>query len=112
MDLAHHIRETIGCLMKVPPTVIVAAAMRPSTSRRDLEARADALIDTLRHANANLAVQDGREAVETGAVMLAERNIIHLERGGRCRVRERTVLRYYARAIQHLLSPPRPHRTH
>jgi glycerol-3-phosphate O-acyltransferase len=112
MDLAHHIRETIGCLMKVPPTAIVAAAMRPSTSRRDLEARADALIDTLRHANANLAVQDGREAVETGAVMLAERNIIHLERGGRCRVRERTVLRYYARAIQHLLSPPRPHRTH
>jgi glycerol-3-phosphate O-acyltransferase len=112
MDLAHHIRETIGCLMKVPPTVIVAAAMRPSTSRRDLEARADALIDTLRHANANLAVHDGREAVETGAVMLAERNIIHLERGGRCRVRERTVLRYYARAIQHLLSPPRPHRTH
>ena len=28
-----------------------------------------------------------------------------LERGGRYRVRERTVLRYYARKIQHLLVP-------
>jgi hypothetical protein len=90
----------------------VAAAMRPSTTRRDLESRADALIDTLAHANANLAVHSGREAVETGAVMLAERNIIHVERGGRYRVRERTVLRYYARSLQHLLAPPRPQRTH
>ena len=112
MDLAHQIRETIGGLYKVLPTAIVAAAMRPSISRRDLEARADALLDTLRHVKANLAVQTGREAVETGAPMLAERNIIHLERGGRCRVRERTVLRYYARTLQHLLEPPRPQRTH
>ena len=112
MDLAHQIRETIGGLFKVLPTAIVAAAMRPSTTRRDLESRADALIDTLRHAQANLAVQSGREAVETGAAMLAERNIIHVERGGRYRVRERTVLRYYARSIQHLFAPPRPQRTH
>ena len=112
MDLAHQIRGTIGSLVKVLPTAIVAAAMRPSATRRDLESRADALIETLRHANANLAVQSGREAVETGAVMLAERNIIHLERGGRYRVRERTVLRYYARSLQHLLAPPRPTRTH
>jgi hypothetical protein len=41
------------------------------------------------------------------------RNIIHVERGGRFRVRERTVLRYYARTLQHLLtSPRRPPRTH
>jgi len=112
MDLAHQIRETIGGLYKVLPTAIVAAAMRPSISRRDLESRADALIDTLRQVNANLAVHNGREAVETGAAMLAERNIIHVERGGRCRVRERTVLRYYARTIQHLFEPPRPQRTH
>jgi glycerol-3-phosphate O-acyltransferase len=112
MDLAHQIRDTIGGLFKVLPTAIVAAAMRPSTSRRDLESRADALIDTLRHANANLAVHSGREAVETGAPMLAERNIIHMERGGRYRVRERTVLRYYGRSLQHLLAPPRPQRTH
>ena len=112
MDLAHQIRDTIGALYKVLPTAIVAAAMRPSISRRDLEARAEHLIDTLRHADANLAVSSGREAVETGAPLLAERNIIHLERGGRCRVRERTVLRYYARTLQHLLDPPRPLRTH
>ena len=62
--------------------------------------------------NANLGVQSGREAVEVGAPALADRNIIYLERGGRFRVRERTVLRYYARTIQHLLAPRRPIRTH
>ncbi len=46
------------------------------------------------------------------AQTLADRNIIHLERGGRYRVRERTVLRYYARTIQHLLVPRRASRTH
>ena len=112
MGLAHHIRESIGALYKVLPTAIVAAAMRPSMTRRDLELRADALIETLRQSNANLAVQNGRDAVEIGAQMLADRNIIHVERGGRCRVRERTVLRYYARTIQHLLVPRRPVRTH
>lgn len=112
MGLAHHIRESIGMLYKVLPTAIVAAAMRPSMTRRDLELRADALIETLRQSNANLAVQNGRDAVEIGAQMLADRNIIHVERGGRCRVRERTVLRYYARTIQHLLVPRRSARTH
>jgi glycerol-3-phosphate O-acyltransferase len=112
MGLAHHIRESIGALYKVLPTAIVAAAMRPSMTRRDLELRADTLIETLRQSNANLAVQNGRDAVEIGAQMLADRNIIHVERGGRCRVRERTVLRYYARTIQHLLVPRRPVRTH
>jgi len=112
MGLAHHIRDTIGGLYKVLPTAIVAAAMRPSTTRRDMELRADALIEALRHANANLAVTNGRDAVEAGAPLLADRNIIHLERGGRYRVRERTVLRYYARTIQHLLAPRRTLRTH
>ena len=107
MDLAHQIRENIGGLYKVLPTAIVAAAMRPSTTRRDLESRSDALIETLRLAKANLGVQSGREAVDTGAAMLAERNIIHVERGGRYRVRERTVLRYYARTLHHLLAGPR-----
>jgi F0F1-type ATP synthase beta subunit len=53
----------------------------------------------------------GHEAVDTGAPMLAARGIIHVERGGRYRVRERTVLRYYARTLQHLLVPRRS-RTH
>jgi glycerol-3-phosphate O-acyltransferase len=112
MDLGHQIRDTIGTLYKVLPTAITAAAMRPSATRKELEGRADAIIDALRQSNANLAVQSGREAIETGAQMLADRNIIHVERGGRYRVRERTVLRYYARTIQHLLVPRRAARTH
>jgi glycerol-3-phosphate O-acyltransferase len=112
MNLAHHIRDTIGQLYKVLPTAIVAAAMRPSMTKRDLESRADALIDVLRHSQANLAVTTGREAVEAGTPALVDRNIIHVERGGRYRVRERTVLRYYARTIQHLLAPRRSSRTH
>ena len=62
---------------------------------------------------ANLGVRSGREAVETGTPPLADRGIIHVERGGRFRVRERTVLRYYARTLQHLLTGPgaRPVRT-
>ena len=112
MDLAHKVRDTIGLLYKVLPTAIVAAAMRPAITRRDLESRADALIEALRHAGANLAVQSGRDAVDAGGPLLADRNIIVVERGGRYRVRERTVLRYYARTLQHLLAPRRPQRTH
>jgi 1-acyl-sn-glycerol-3-phosphate acyltransferase len=111
MTLGHQIRDTIGTLYKALPTAIVAAAMRPAASRRDLESRADAIIEALAHANANLAVRSGRDAVDAGAPLLEARNIIHVERGGRFRVRERTVLRYYARTIQHLLVPRRA-RTH
>jgi glycerol-3-phosphate O-acyltransferase len=111
MTLAHQIRDAIGLLYKVLPTAIVAAAMRPSTSQRDLESRADALIEVLAHAGANLAVTNGRAAVEAGGPMLAARGVIHVDRGDRYRVRERTVLRYYARTIQHLLVP-RQARTH
>ena len=107
MDLAHRIRDAIGHLYKVLPTAVVAAAMRPSILRGDLEARADDVLAVLREANANLGVQSGREAVELGGPLLADRNVIHVERGGRFRVRERTVLRYYARTIQHLLTGTR-----
>ena len=107
MTLAHDIRDTIGRLYKVLPTAVVAAAMRPSITRRELEGRADALIETLHNAGANLGVNDGRQAVEEGTEPLATRNIIFVERGGRFRVRERTVLRYYARTLQHLLAGPR-----
>jgi glycerol-3-phosphate O-acyltransferase len=107
MTLAHGTRDAIGQLYKVLPTAVVAAAMRPSIARRELEARADALIDVLRQGHANLAVQTGREAVELAAPALADRNIIFVERGGRFRVRERTVLRFYARSIQHLLTAPK-----
>jgi glycerol-3-phosphate O-acyltransferase len=107
MTLAHQIRDSIGRLYKVLPTAVVAAAMRPSIVRRDLESRADALIEALHAAGANLGVEDGRQAVEEGAEPLASRNVIYVERGGRFRVRERTVLRYYARTLQHLLTGSR-----
>jgi hypothetical protein len=81
--------------------------MKRSMTRRELESAADALIDLLRERGANLGVASGREAVETGLEPLADRNIVHLEAGGRVRVRERTVLKYYARTLQHLLTAPR-----
>jgi glycerol-3-phosphate O-acyltransferase len=107
MALGHHIRETIGRLHKVLPTAVLAAALKPSITRRELEARADAIIETVRAAGANMGVTSGRQAVEEGAEPLAARNIIHVERGGRFRVRERTVLRYYARTLQHLITGSR-----
>jgi 1-acyl-sn-glycerol-3-phosphate acyltransferase len=112
LTLAHATRDTIGRLMKVLPTAVVATVMRPSVIRRELESRADDVIAVLKDAGANMGVQSGREAVEEGVPLLADRNVIHVERGGRFRVRERTVLRYYARSLQHLLTPRRGTRTH
>jgi glycerol-3-phosphate O-acyltransferase len=107
MALAHLVRDTIGKLHKVLPTAIVAAAMRPAIARRELEGRAQGVIDTVAEAGGNLAVTSGREAVEQARGPLETRNIIYVERGGRFRVRERTVLRYYARSLNHLLNGPR-----
>ena len=113
MALAHLTREAVGRLYKVVPTAVLAAALKPSITRRELEARAEAIIDTARAAGANMGVTSGRQAIEEGAAPLAARNIIHVERGGRFRVRERTVLRYYARTLQHLLTGvKRPTRLH
>ncbi len=113
MALAHLTRDTIGRLYKILPTAILAAAMRPSLTRKELESRADAIIETIRAAGGNMGVTSGREAVEEGVEPLAGRNIIYVERGGRLRVRERTVLRYYARTVEHLLvSSKRMPRTH
>jgi hypothetical protein len=113
LGLAHHIRDTIGSLYKVLPTAVLAAAMRPSLTKRELIVRADAIVETLRAAGANMGVSSGEQAVDEAADALATRNIIYVERGGRFRVRERTVLRYYARTLQHLLTGPRRNpRTH
>jgi glycerol-3-phosphate O-acyltransferase len=112
MDLAHRTRDAIGRLHKVLPTALLASAMRPAILRRDLEARIDGIIDTLAAAGANLAAQSGRQVIEAAAAAFADRGIIVVERGDRFRVRERTVLRYYARTIDHLLTPRRAGRTH
>ena len=111
MALAHLTRDTIGMLYKVLPTAVLAAAVRPGMMRSDLEAKCDEIIQTIAAGGGNMGVRSGREAVEVGAEPLAARNVIHIERGGRFRVRERTVLRYYARTLQHLVArrPPRTH---
>jgi glycerol-3-phosphate O-acyltransferase len=103
LELGRLTRTSIGKLVKVVPTAVVAAAMGPSIARRDLESRADALIDTLRAVGANLAVATGKQAVAEAVELLEARNIIVAERG-RFRVRDRNVLRYYARTIDHLLT--------
>ena len=103
LELGKLTRASIGKLVKVLPTSVVAAAMRPSITRRDLEARADAIIETLRAVGANLGVSSGRQAVEEAAEPLEARGIIVYDRG-RFRVRDRNVLRYYARTIEHLLT--------
>ena len=50
--------------------------------------------------------------IEAAQAILEDRNVIHIDAGGRFRVRERNVLRYYGRTLQHLLSAPRGGRTH
>jgi len=109
LDLTHAVMQKIGRLYKVLPATVVASAMRPSITRRELEQRAGALIDTLRTCEANLGVGSGEEAVDLALEPLEARGILVVNRG-RVRVRNRNVLRYYARSIEHLLkSPSRTH---
>jgi len=102
MALTRLVRARIGGLYKVLPTAVFAAAMRPSITRRDLESRIDRLIEELGARHANLGVASGKEAIDRAAEPLETRGIVVLERG-RFRVRERSVLRYYGRTIEHLL---------
>ena len=108
LDLSHTVMKTIGRLYKVLPPSLIAAAMRPSITRHDLEARADAIVDTLRAAGANLGVSSGAEAADRAIPALEARGIVAVARG-RVRVRERNVLRYYARGLDHLLASPSRH---
>lgn len=110
LDLAHRTRDAIGRLYKVLPTALVAAAMRPSLTARDLEARVADLLGPLTESGANLAVRDARQAVDQGVTALVKRHVIH-RTGGRIRVRDRLTLKYYARTIQHLIAAPSPDRT-
>ena len=102
VQLNRRLREAIGRLYTVVPTALVAAAMRPSIRRSELEDQIDRLIEILRASGARLDVETGREAVEAATEPLTTRGILVIE-GDRYRVRERTVLRYYARTIEHLL---------
>jgi len=107
LELAHQIRERIGLLHKVLPTALVAAAMKPSATHAELESRVDHLLSVLAARGANLgAVPSARVAVEQGVALLTLRSILVPE-GHRYRVRDRMLLRYYARSLDHLLAPPR-----
>ena len=110
LDLTHAVMKTIGRLYKVLPTTVVCAAMRPSITRRELEQRADTLIDTLRSCGANLGVGSGAEAVDAALESLEARGILVVD-NGKVRVRDRNVLRYYGRGLNHLLESP-SRRTH
>jgi glycerol-3-phosphate O-acyltransferase len=105
LELTRLVRARIGALHKVLPTAVFASAMRPSVTRRDLESRIDRLIGELAARHANLGVTSGREAVEAAAEPLETRGVIVAERG-RFRVRDRSMLRYYARTIEHLFATP------
>jgi glycerol-3-phosphate O-acyltransferase len=108
LDLTHATMKAVGRMVKVLPTAVVANAMRPSMTRRDLIDRAETIVDTLRACGANLGVASGAQAVDAGVEPLELRGIIVVERG--CiRVRDRNVLRYYARTLDHLLESPSPH---
>ena len=108
LDLSHAVIEAIGRIYKILPTAVVSAAMRPSATTRELEQRADGIIETLRTTGANLGVATGAHAVEAALGPLASRGILVVNRG-RVRVRNRNVLRYYARSIEHLIDT-RSHR--
>lgn len=107
VTLAHRVQNAVGGLHKVLPTALVAASMRPSITRAELADRVGRLIENLAAAKANLAVTSARDAVDDGVARLAARDIL-VDAPPLVRVRERTVLRYYARSIQHLVAPRRP----
>jgi hypothetical protein len=110
MDFTHAVMDAIGRLYKVLPTAVIASAMRPSIALSDLESRADAVLDTLRARGANLGVHSGAEATAGAIPLLEARGIVVVE-DGRVRVRNRNVLRYYGRTLDHLLASP-SRRTH
>jgi glycerol-3-phosphate O-acyltransferase len=102
VTLAHRVRDGIGLCYKVLPTALVAAVIRPQMTRSELTDRIDRLIPILAAQGANLGVRSGRDAVDDGVERLSERGVLVDERH-RLRVRDRIVLRYYARTIQHLV---------
>jgi glycerol-3-phosphate O-acyltransferase len=110
VTLAHRVQDEIGRQHKVLPTALVASVMRPRMARTELVARLDERVGSLAAAGANLSVSSGRQAADEGVTLLAGRDVLQEERHI-VRVRDRITLRYYARSIEHLLGPGRPHRT-
>jgi hypothetical protein len=62
------------------------------------------MLGRLREREANLSVESGRQAVAEASRLLEGRGVIVVE-PNRYRVRNRSLLRYYARTIEHLFAP-------
>jgi hypothetical protein len=67
-------------------------------------------VELLSAAGANLALTDPKAVVDDAIRRFDQRGIVVID-GDRFRVRERNVLRYYARTIEHLLPVP-PSKAH
>jgi glycerol-3-phosphate O-acyltransferase len=106
VTLTHRVHDAIGSSYKVLPTALVAAVTRPQMTRSELVGRVDELLAVVIAERANVSVRNGRQAADEGVERLTERGVLVEERH-RLRVRDRLVLRYYARTIQHLLHRPR-----
>ena len=104
LDLAQTVRARISMLHKVLPTAVVAAAMRPSSPPHELKARIAELVDGLKARQANLSETNPQDIMERGVELLVDREALAVD-NGLYRVRDRTLLRYYARSIAHLISP-------
>src|SRR5436190_3318070 len=63
LELARLIRARIGAQVKVLPTAVFAAAMRPTVTYRDLESRIDHMLELLAAQRASLGVTSGAEAI-------------------------------------------------
>jgi glycerol-3-phosphate O-acyltransferase len=106
VTLTHRVHREIGRLYKVLPTALVAAMARPMMPLADLRDRIDEALPLLAAEGANLDARNGQEAVDAGIAALEARGVLVVE-DRRVRVRDRIVLRYYARTIQHLLTTKR-----
>lgn len=102
LDLGHQLMKRIGGQVKVLPTALMSAAMGPSLSDRELQDRIASMLDHLRATGANLDLTDAAAVVSAAAGPLEDRGIVARDEG-RFRVRDRNLLRYYARGIEHLL---------
>ncbi len=107
LELGHHLMRVIGRQVKVLPTALMASALGPSMSDTELLDAIAARLDVLKAGGANLELTEAPAVMAAAAGRLEDRGIITRDEG-RFRVRDRNLLRYYARGIEHLLPAATP----
>lgn len=107
LELGQRVMERIGRQVKVLPTALMAAALGPSMSDPELLDALAALVQGLEARGANLDEHSPAAIVAAAAGPLEARGIIARDEG-RFRIRDRNLIRYYARGIEHLLPAPQP----